>query len=249
MDCADPAIPPVGLDAGRPPSPRVWPPARRAVEALFAGLARLQRGRALHRRGMAFEATIRHTEIGRKLRVLPVDGDVALVRVSKGAGLPSRVPDVYGLAFRQPNAYGPGRHQDVLVSTAGELPGLRHVLIPTIGADRRRYSSLLPYRHRNALVLLGARYAGAARAAPMRIGELESAANAGALTFEVAVAGLWGPWRTIAWLVLERRLPPDQAERLRFHPWNTSPELVLVGPMSRMRAPAYEASQRTATSE
>jgi hypothetical protein len=237
------------LDAGRPALSEVWPPARRAVEAVFAGLARLQRGRAFHRRGMTFEATIRHTDMGRSLGVLPVDRDVALVRVSKGAGLPSHVPDVYGLAMRQPDAYGPGRHQDVLVSTAGERPGLRHVLMPTTGADRRRYSSLLPYRHRDGLVLLGARYAGTPRAAPLQIAELEDAADTGALIFEVAVAGLRGPWRTIAWLVLERRLPADLSKRLRFHPWNTSPQLALVGPMSRLRAPAYEASQRTATSE
>jgi hypothetical protein len=34
-----------------------------------------------------------------------------------------------------------------------------------------------------------------------------------------------------------------------FHPWNTASALVPVGPLNHLRAPAYEASQRTATSE
>jgi len=227
----------------------VSPPVRRIVEAVFTALARLQRARAFHPRGMSFEATFRATAAGRTLRVLPADDGVALVRLSKGAGLPGRLPDVWGLAFRLPDAYGPGRHQDVLVSTAGERPGLRHVLLPAIGADRRRYSSLLPYRHRDRLVLLGARFAGAPRNAPLRITDLEGMAAAGRLTFEVAVAGMRGPWRTVASLTLERRLSAQVSERLRFHPWNTREDLPLVGPMSRLRAPAYEASQRTASSE
>jgi hypothetical protein len=252
MDPIDSATPPVahrGLDAGLPTTPRVWPPARRAVEAVFTGLAKLLRGRAFHPRGMSFEATIRPTETGRTLRVLPTDDGKALVRLSKGAGLPSRVPDVWGLAFRLPDVYGPERHQDVLLSTAGERPGLRHMLLPATGAERRRYSSLLPYRHRGRLVLLGARYAGAHSASALRIADLEDVARAGQLTFEVAVAGIRGPWRTVAWLTLGRRLPAEMSERLRFHPWNTSGDLRLVGPMSRLRAPAYEASQRTATSQ
>lgn len=242
-------VDPTPRHAGHPSTPRVWPPARRGVEGLFTGLARLQRGRAFHPRGMSFQATIRTTATGRALCVLPTDDSAALVRLSKGAGLPSRVPDVWGLAFRLPDAYGRDRHQDVLLSTSGERPGLRHLLLPATGADRRRYSSLLPYRHHGRSVLLGARYAGAHDGSPLRIADLDDAATAGRLTFEVAVARVWGPWRTIALLTLERRLPAELSQRLRFHPWNTSADLRVMGPMSRLRAPAYEASQRTAASE
>ena len=241
---------PCGLGAGAPRRPPVWPLARRMVEALFAALAKLQRGRAFHRRGMAFEATIRPAGAEATPQVLPVDGGIALMRLSKGAGLPSWAPDVYGLALRLPDAYGPDWHQDVLLSTAaGDRPVLRHVLMPTRGADRRRYSSLLPYRHHDRLVLLGARYAGPRRRTPLRIADLEHAMATGGLTFDLAVAHLRGPWRTIARLTLQRRLPAAEARRLRFHPWNTSPQLPLAGPMSRLRAPAYEASHRAATSE
>jgi hypothetical protein len=36
-------------------------------------------------------------------------------------------------------------------------------------------------------------------------------------------------------------VPAAMSKRLRFHPWNTSREFRLVGPLSRLRAPAYEA--------
>jgi len=216
---------------------------------VFSGIAKLQHGRAFHPRGMTFEASVRPADAAGGAAVLPTGGGVALVRLSRAVSLPERVPDVHGLAFRLPDVYGPGRHQDVLLSTAGEQPGLRHVLMPATGVDRRRYSSLLPYRHHGRLLLLGARYAGARRGAPLQISDLETAAAAGELVFEVAVTEVRGAWRTVAWLTLERRVPAEASRRLRFHPWNTSVDLRLVGPMSALRAPAYEASQRTATSE
>lgn len=252
MDSTDPVPPPPARDRGHvaaPPAPEVWPPARRAVGAVFSGIARLQHGRAFHPRGMTFEAGVRPADTAERDAVLPTGGGVALVRLSRAVSLPERVPDVHGLAFRLPDVYGTGRHQDVLLSTAGEQPGLRHVLMPATGVDRRRYSSLLPYRHRGRLVLLGARYTGARPGSPLQISDLEGAAAAGQLTFEVAVAEVRGVWRTVAWLTLKRRVPAEVSRRLRFHPWNTSAELRLVGPMSNLRSPAYEASQRTATSE
>lgn len=252
MDPVDP-VQPAAADqravAAVPSPPKVWPPVRRAVEVVFAGIAKLQHGRAFHPRGVTFEARIQRAETGRTPPVLPTDDGVALVRLSKAVGLPARVPDVYGLAFRLPDVYGPGRHQDVLLSTSGERPGMRSVLLPATGIDQRRYSSLLPYRHRNRLVLLSARYAGPPRRSPLHIDDLEHAANAGQLAFEVAVARFRGPWRTVARLTLQRRVPAGESERLRFHPWNTSTELRPVGPMSNLRAPAYEASHSAATSE
>lgn len=229
--------------------PVVWPPVRTAVEAVFAGFARLRGARPFHPRGATYEGTIRPAAGGETLP-FTTDGDRRmLVRLSKAAGLPPRLPDVYGLSFRVPDAYGPGAHQDILLATAGERPVTRHLLVPTVGFDRRRYSSLLLYRHRGRLTVLGAHHIGGARATPVQLGNLDEVVGGEGVAFRLSIAGPVGRWRPVAELVLERRLPAAASKELRFHPWNTGEALRPVGPLSHVRAPAYEASQRTATSE
>ena len=225
----------------------VWPPVRIAMEALFTAIATVQRGRAFHPRGISFEAELSPTADPDALPFLREQEQTALVRLSKGIGLPSGLPDISGLAFRVPDVYGDGAHQDVLLASSGRRPGTRHLLVPTIGFDRRVFSSLLPFRHRERLLLLGARLVGPRRPG-LHLDGLADAAEAGQVAFDVAVGGLTGPWRPQARLTLRRPLAPETSEQLRFHPWNTSPDLPLVGPMSVSRSPAYDASQRTASS-
>lgn len=231
------------------PGPVVWQPVRTAVHAVFAGLAGLRGGRAFHPLGASYEGTIRRVPGSETLPFVTDDDRRALVRLSKAAGSPPRLPDVYGLSFRVPDADGPGAHQDLLLATSGELPVVRHLPVPSVGFDRRRYSSILVYRLRGRLILFGARYAGPRGTTPVRLGNLDQAVDRGEVTFELSIAGPMGRWGPVAELVLEERLSAAASEQLRFHPWNTSLELRPVGPLSHLRAPAYEASQRTATSE
>ena len=230
-----------------PGAPLVWPPARRTVEVVFTGLARGLQARAFHPRGLSFTASLHAEPTADRLPFLVARRQPALVRLSRAVGLPSRLPDLHGLAFRVPDVYGPGRHQDVLLTSAGERPVLRRVLIPTGGFQRPRYSSVLTYHHHSRPLLLGARYAGSRRR--LGLAALQAAASAGELVFELAVAGGRGPWRPVARLVLEQALPARASEQLRFHPWNTAAALRPAGFVNRLRAPAYEASQRTATSQ
>lgn len=231
------------------PRPTVWAPVERTVSAAFAGLARLRRARAFHPEGASYEGSIRPTRLPEELPFLAAGERPALVRLSKGAGLPPRIPDVYGLSFRIPDVYGPGAHQDVLLASSGQRPVARHAIAPTIGFDRRHFSTVLVYRYRGQLTLVGARYIGARRTAPLQLGRLDDAMHDGELAFEVSVAGLRGPWRSVGTLSLARRLPAGLSKQLRFHPWNASAEFRPVGPLNHVRAAAYEASQRTATSE
>jgi hypothetical protein len=46
----------------------------------------------------------------------------AVVRFSRGGGLPEPLPDALGVAVRLPDAYGPGRTQDFLVTSSADLP-------------------------------------------------------------------------------------------------------------------------------
>ena len=241
-----------GLPGAGPPQPAsgrpaVWPPARWVIEAVFTGLARALHARAFHPRGLSFIATLHAEAAADPLPFLAAPRQEGLVRLSKAVGLPSGAPDLYGLALRVPDVYGTGRHQDVLLTSAGQRPLLRHVVMPTRGFDRPRYSSVLTYRHHSRLVLLGAHYAGPARR--LQLADLQDAAIRGQLVFELSAAGLTGPWQPVARLVLERPMPADASEQLRFHPWNTAAALRPAGLVNRLRAPAYEASQRTATSE
>jgi hypothetical protein len=44
-----------------------------------------------------------------------------VVRFSRAGGLPEPLPDALGVAVRLPGAYGPGRDQDLLVTSSADL--------------------------------------------------------------------------------------------------------------------------------
>lgn len=236
------------MSAAEPPAPQVPGPVRAVVEGAFAAAARLRGARPFHPRGMSFAATLSPLP-DQPLALLGDGPRDALVRCSRSAGLPPPFPDVFGLGIRIPGGAGPGRPQDLLLATAGEAPGLRHLLLPARGFSTRRYSSLLLYRHAGALRLLGARFDGPQARGRLDLPTLEEAAAASALRFTLAIAEPTGPWQPVAELLLHNRIPAEASRRLRFHPWNTAEELRPVGPLNHLRAPAYDASQRNATSE
>jgi hypothetical protein len=219
----------------------------RLTERLFARLARWRDARPFHPRGVCFEGTIRSTESSASPTFVGDGPRRVLVRLSKAAGLPPRVPDVLGLALRVEHVYGQERHQDLLLVTSGRWPGVRHLLVPARGYDRRGFSSLLAYRYDERLVLVGARYAGPRRAQPLRLADLNDD-NANGLRFVLLLAGLTGTWTPVARVVLERRLSDEASMRLRFDPWNAAPSFRPVGPLNHLRAAAYRASRCSATS-
>jgi hypothetical protein len=117
------------------------------IEWAFRTLVSLRGARALHPDGAGFEGVLTPaaaeptgTELfdGPERRVL--------IRLSHAVGLPEPVPEPFGLAFRATDAYGPGRHQDVLLTTAAAAPVGRHLPLPVAGVCGGLYSSLLPYR-------------------------------------------------------------------------------------------------------
>lgn len=231
-----------------PPRPHVPGPVRAATEVAFAGLARLRNGRAFHPRGRSLTATFTPLD-GQPLSFLGTDPRPALVRLSNAAGLPAWSPDVRGLAIRFPDVGGPGRHQDLLLASSRPAPGLRHLLVPSRGFDAAWYSTLLLYRHQRALRLLGACYSGPALDGHLQLDDVGRAARDGTLAFTLALASPGGRWQPIGTLQAVAPLAAARSRQLRFHPWLTAPELQPVGPLNHLRARAYEASQRAATSE
>jgi hypothetical protein len=209
------------------------------VQRLFRELSRWRRKRVFHPFGAGFAA--RYTPLGEPVGAPALDTESEpLVRLSRSVGLPESLPDPCGLAFRIADAYGAGRHQDLLLVSSGAARGARHTLLPSRGFCDRPYSTVLPYRLRGETVMLGARALAPApgpKLADLREREL------GGLEFEVLLASLSGGWRAIGRLVLGERLAPQQTERLGLDPTNTGGGLELAGLLNRLRGPAYRASQ------
>jgi hypothetical protein len=198
-----------------------------ATFALFRRLSASRGRRIFHPRASAYAA--RFTAEGAS----GVGGEIfaagfahdAVVRLSRGLGLRPPLPDVYGLALRLRDVYGPDRHQDFLLATSGTGAAGRRLLRWTSGARTGTYSSLLPYDVGGRRVLVGA----------------QPARDSG--DFEVLVAAPTDPWRVAARLTLGERLDDSVARALRFDPWNSGGGLVPAGVINRVRAAAYRGSR------
>ena len=203
--------------------------AGRALGGLFAIVARVRRGpvRALHPKGKVRPALLRRQPGAAPSGVAWLDDpdDVrVLVRLSRSVGLPTRLPDILGLAVRVPVAAG--RVGDVLLATTGTGSIGRFVLRPARDPDRAAYTTLLPYRTPSGPLVLAAFPVSGAQG-----------------VFELAWARGTGPWNAFATLEVEGT---DGADSTRpFDPVrNLLPGLETYDWASRLREPSYAASRR-----
>jgi hypothetical protein len=207
----------------------------------FEGISHLRGKRALHPDGVGFEGTLRPRGEDTGAEILGGGPRPAVARLSRSVGLPEPVPEPLGIALRFPDAYGAGRHQDLLLTSTGRAPGLRHVLRPAADFTKPHYSTIAPYTLRGRRVMFGA----TALAAPPRgttLDELAHRASAD-LRIDLLISGFRGRWRRVAVIELGDRLGDDAAEALRFDPSNTGGGLELAGAVNRLRGPAYARSQ------
>ena len=158
------------------------------------------------------------------------------MRFSRSAGLPSWLPDVYGLAVRLVDAHGPGRHQDLLLDATQPAPLLRRLPWPRWDATSALYSSLLPYDVGGRRMLVGAVHAPAT----------PGARSLDALPDEVELALLLatahGPWREVGRVRTTGELPAPEGRQLRFTPGMTGGGLRPAGPFQEWRNRSYPAS-------
>jgi hypothetical protein len=224
----------------------------RAIAALtssvFRALSAARGKRIFHPHGVGFSGLLVPTgDMGAEiLRGRPRE---VILRLSRSVGLPESMRDPCGLSLRVPNAYGPGLHQDLLMVSSGTGRVHRHLLLPAQGFLDRPYSTLLPYRLMQRLVLIGAQGSnpggpGSNPGGPgPSLAELTRRDHAG-LEFDLTVATLGGDWRQAAKLQLGERLDDAQVEDLDLNPRNCGGGLELAGAINRLRVPAYRASQR-----
>lgn len=204
---------------------------------LFRGLARLRGARVFHPRGAAYEATWSPPaqDILRRSGSAPTTPCRAVVRVSRGVGLPEAVPDVLGVAVKVLDLHGPGHDQDLLLaSVAGGAFG-SWLLMPRRSFARARFSTLLPYEVDGRRTPVVATVDGEPDTTPRGTGDADG------VRVRLELLDSRTPLGEVA---LGQRLPTSVAEDLLFDPWHTGERLRPAGWLNRLRRPVYVASQR-----
>ena len=219
--------------------------AGRAVAVPLGALARRRRGKPMHPRGVVLDAVLERTggPAGWDVPFLAGHGEqAALVRLSRGGGLPTPLPDVLGLAVRLPGTAGAEDPVDLLLSSTGR--GRLTRWVPVLRRDAVAvYSSIMGYRTAAGPVFLAALPETGVGPVTAEPGPLAAAARAGRLAFTLAAARGAGEWQPFARLRLLAPVPEVDPD-LRFDAVrNPPPGLVPDGPMARFRSPAYAAAR------
>ena len=238
---------------------RLWAAAAAgpAVAAGFYLLAALRSRRSLHPAGIRHQGWLRvpHGSPPRPGVPLFQVGAThpALLRFSRGAGLPEPLPDALGVAIKLPDAHGPGADQDLLLTSSTDRPLLRRLLFPGTSFVHGAFSTALPYdlgSERVVLLLVPAPISagpptGDAGHRPVggALAELRAVAANG-LELELRTARSLGRSQPLATVTVGPPLSPDQTKALRFNPWTTGPGIHPSGWLNLLRDAAYQASQR-----
>ena len=182
----------------------------------------------LHPRGSVVHGTLHRLGSEDRTGALWLDqpgDDQVVVRQSRAIGLPSPVPDIYGLAIRVPT--DGGRRGDLLFASTGLGRLTRFTLTPAMSPHRRPMTTLLPYRTPAGAVLLSAVFHGESKV-------------------ELAWAIRSGAWNPFAELSLDNN-PADEADLLvSFDPVrNALPGLETYDWVRRLREPSYATARRS----
>ena len=204
----------------------------RVLAVPLGALAGLRHGKPMHPRGIVVRGVLERTGCTPPCGVPWLDEPgtaEAVVRLSRGAGLPERLPDLLGLAVHLPDD-----DVDLLLSSTGR--GRWSRLVPALSRDpATAYGSLMGYRSAAGtlrLAAVGERTAGDGDDRAVLDG-------AGGLVFVLAVRRGAGPWRPFARLVLGPVVPSGDPD-VRFDAVRRPPPgLVADGPMARLRTPSY----------
>ncbi|MEV4759606.1 phosphodiesterase [Micromonospora sp. NPDC049559] len=207
-------------------------------QSLGRAVSRWRGGRLLHPRGRSFEG---HVELWGGLAGHVATGPgrfPATIRLSRGVPTPEGWPDVLGLAIRIHTATRP---VDLLVSSAGRPPVLRHLPLP-----RRDfagpYSSILSYRRAGRRCYLSAE----ARPLGARLDAVAARVRDGAVVFVLSAASATGRWVPFGQATLREPLPATADAALAFDPIGNHPTgLLPAGLIQRTRAVAYAVSRRS----
>ncbi|GAB4080019.1 phosphodiesterase [Modestobacter muralis] len=196
--------------------------AGRVAAVPLALLARARGGRPMHARGVVLTARLVRTGLPRPSGADWLDGagtDDVLVRLSRGAGLPPRLPDLLGFALRAPGE----TPVDLLLSSAG----------------RHRWTRRVPVLRRDPAITYGSIMGFRSPAGPVLLSVTPVSAGVFALAAIVGRA----PEQRFARVVLGPEAEPSEALLHLDAVLHAPPGLVADGPMARFRRPAYAAAR------
>jgi hypothetical protein len=209
--------------------------AGRAVAVPIAALARVRGSKPMHPRGVVFDAALQRRGAHTGVDWLDATGsDDVVVRLSRGAGLPPRLPDLLGFALRLPG----DPPVDLLLSSSGQGRWTRRA--PVLRRDAATpYGSLMAYRSGVGPVWLAA----VPRGGPLPTGSEALAAAGPGRVVELSAAVGRGPWQAFAAVSLRTApRPPDPPVHFDAV-LHAPPGLTADGPMARFRRPAYAAAR------
>lgn len=211
----------------------------RAVGLPFRIGSALRHARVFHPEGVVLEGDLEVLDDGLAGSSLlrPGRRAPALVRFSRGIGLPDRWPDILGVAVKVPNAYGPGRDQDLLFATAAGAGPWRRLLSPAGAYDGRPYTALLPYAVGGRRVVFGADVRIDGGSVALLPGLVEAAGDR-RLTVTIVADE-----RRVARVTPHDVLPQPKGDHVAFDPWHTGGGLEPAGVLNRIRKAAYPESR------
>ncbi|MGY4648659.1 hypothetical protein ACVWWN_002455 [Mycobacterium sp. URHB0021] len=175
---------------------------------------------------------------------LPVESCDVIARVSKGVGLPGRLPDIAGLAWRMPPQQDLRSCTPWDVLLASTIANSRIVLSPVSRWSGTTFSSLMPLRFQGGVWWVRARLSTDIKAAGLSLCDIQEQIDLGTVTFDIDQAAATGPFRPLARLTL-RHVDPSQDD-IAFDPvMHTDSEVALTPQwLTDFRRAAYRRSRK-----
>lgn len=217
-----------------------------ALRGFFSLLRRIRHPRPIHSRGLVLTGQATWIPDAAPSGIAWIDGVrekplEVTARLSRGVGLPDKLPDVLGLALRFHT--DEGRPADVLLASTGIGFPSRFVLVPRRAATGATFGSLLPYRSPRGPVLICARSVPS-RLLPADLEGLQRSLQEQPWQVRLYHASPTEKWHPFADVLLRPAAEADSAE-LRFDPVGHSlPGSTTYPWVRRVRAPSYLAAQR-----
>lgn len=231
---------PAPSDDDAPAPPLAARAAGRVLGAVVGGVGRVRAGKPLHPQGLVLRGRlVRDGLSGPDATGTWLDesgADDVVVRLSRGGGLPRRLPDVAGLALRT------GGIDLLLSSPAGTAPVLRHLPGLRHNHGRAPYTSILPFLSpRGPVLLLVEPHPG--RDLPADRDGLAAALAAAPWHLTVSWASPRSRWRPLGTLEIMAESPQATDLPVRYDPLRTPPGLRTYPSVAALRSRAYGAAQ------